>query len=79
MLQWRGSVSVLFSGTHYFWFSPSEETPGGTTLVQGEDVGGLLAFLLGPTWIFGRKALENFEALNRDLKLVAEVATRSLY
>ncbi|KAK8071199.1 hypothetical protein PG997_011402 [Apiospora hydei] len=73
--QWLGSVPVLFWGKHQFYFTPSQDTPGGTTLIQREDFGGLLAFVVGPTWSFGQKSFQNFKTLNRDLKIAAESAT----
>ncbi|RYP26548.1 hypothetical protein DL768_011688 [Monosporascus sp. mg162] len=70
--QWLGSVPVLFHGAHQFHFSHSQETPGGTTLVQKEDFTGLLAFMMRPGWRMEKQSRENFNALNRDLKAAAE-------
>ncbi|KAI1385653.1 uncharacterized protein F4822DRAFT_413813 [Hypoxylon trugodes] len=72
--QWLGSVPLLLGGKHEFYFSQSQETPGGTTLIQKEDFTGLLAFLTGPKWSFGKTSIHNFETLNKDLKTAAEAA-----
>ncbi|KAI0008852.1 hypothetical protein F4779DRAFT_585534 [Xylariaceae sp. FL0662B] len=72
--QWLGGVPVLFYGKHQFYFSHSQDTPGGTTLIQREDFSGPLAFLAGPTWSIGKTSRQNFETLSRDLKMAAEAA-----
>ncbi|KAH8660547.1 hypothetical protein BX600DRAFT_438760 [Xylariales sp. PMI_506] len=74
--QWDGSIPGLFSGTHHFYFNPSKVTPGGTTLVQGENFRGLLAFLMSPTWSFSKNTLAEFETLNVDLKAEVEKTSR---
>jgi hypothetical protein len=37
-LKWQGSIPYIFTGEHYFRFEESEESPGGTKFVQGEDL-----------------------------------------
>ncbi|KAF2786101.1 hypothetical protein K505DRAFT_260652 [Melanomma pulvis-pyrius CBS 109.77] len=68
---WRASFGGIVSGTHMFHFTPSQRNPGGTTLTQKEDFGGLLSFLVGA--LFSPAKLQiDFEANNKDLKAVAE-------
>jgi hypothetical protein len=64
----------MLLGTHQFHFSPSQKTPGGTTLVQQEDFTGPLAVLFRPGWSMGTQTQGNFEAFNRDLKAAVEKA-----
>ncbi|VUC26700.1 unnamed protein product [Clonostachys rosea] len=70
--QWYGSAPFLFSGKHQFFFSPSQETPGGTTLIQREEFNGLLAHQIEPSWAFGKQTRDNFQTFNQDVKAEAE-------
>jgi len=70
--QWRGSLYGFFVGVHQFHFTPSETAPGNTTLVQKEDFGGPLSFLVRPGWSLAKQTQANFEVFNKDLKAAAE-------
>lgn len=43
--QWKGSFHRLLVGHRRFFFKESNKNPGGTTLVQNEDIRGPLAFM----------------------------------
>lgn len=70
--RWVGSLPWIFTGEHFFRFEASTKTPGGTTLKQGETFTGALSFLVGPTWSFGKKTVDQFESFNESLKKRAE-------
>ncbi|KXJ86520.1 hypothetical protein Micbo1qcDRAFT_168325 [Microdochium bolleyi] len=48
--KWKGSLFGVGSGVHQFHFNASEEHPGGTTFVQGEDFEGIAITLSSPWW-----------------------------
>ena len=62
-LEWTGHIPLLFTGRHFFELSPEG---GGTRLVHGEDLSGLIPLL------FSAERLERqrlaYEALNRALE-----------
>lgn len=69
--KWAGklwNIPGLFNGDHYFKFTPSTKTPGGTTFVQGEDFSGILTFLMAEWSSFRASTVKGFEAFNQDLK-----------
>ncbi|CRK33793.1 hypothetical protein BN1708_006162 [Verticillium longisporum] len=68
---WVGSIPPLLWGTHHFLFTPSTETPGGTTFVQREDFEGLLAVPFWP-WRHSFKPSEPWARFNAGLKREAE-------
>lgn len=72
LFKWSGNLPIIFRGDHAFAFTPSAVTPGHTTLVQGEEFTGLLAFTQGQSWSMGRSTKANFEAFNRDIKARVE-------
>jgi hypothetical protein len=45
---------------------------GNTTLVQKEDFGGLLAFLVSPGWSMAKQTQANFEDFNVRIKEAVE-------
>ncbi|KXH55380.1 hypothetical protein CSAL01_11314 [Colletotrichum salicis] len=71
-LQWVGSIPLLFTGKHEFWFNPSEQNSGGTKFIQVEEFRGLLAFLMAPRWGFRQKTLVGWNQFNEDLKKEVE-------
>ncbi|KAI1618933.1 hypothetical protein EDD36DRAFT_45546 [Exophiala viscosa] len=75
--QWLGSLPVLFSGKHEFHFSPSNEHPGGTRVVQLENFTGLLAFLMSPGWSMRQSTLDKWDAFFVDLKKEVEKSSTS--
>lgn len=66
--RWTGSPYGLFVGEHSFQFEPSVKTPGGTRLVQKEEISGLLSFIFREGWAMERKMKAGFEGFNEDLK-----------
>jgi hypothetical protein len=74
---WRGSFYGLVIGEHIFQFLDSEENPGGTKLIQTEDITGVLQFLFAPWWPewlggINKKSTNSFNELNSNLKEWAE-------
>lgn len=74
---WRGSLYGLIVGRHIFQFLESETNPGGTKLIQTEDVSGLLQFLFAPWWPewlggINKMSTDKFNELNGHLKERAE-------
>ncbi|CAI6098788.1 unnamed protein product [Clonostachys chloroleuca] len=78
LLEWNGGPRMIFNGTHSFIFSYSRENPSGTTFIQSEVFTGLLAFLVGQNWEFGRQSLGHFQVLSQDLKTAAEQQANGL-
>ncbi|KAF9876379.1 activator of hsp90 atpase 1 family protein [Colletotrichum karsti] len=72
LFKWDGSIPLLFSGQHSFYFKPSDKTPGGTTWVQVEDFSGLLAFLMKPVFGFTKTTLKNWREFDEDIKKESE-------
>lgn len=77
VFSWSGSFYGLIVGRHIFQFLESEMNPGGTRLVQTEDISGPLQFLFEPwwpEWLGGieRVATNKFNELNGHLKERAE-------
>lgn len=72
MFQWEGRLPLVFSGAHRFEFRPSTTTPGGTTLIQGENFRGLLAFLMKEGWSTTTQTKANFTGFNEKIKARAE-------
>jgi hypothetical protein len=72
--QWAGGLPVpgLMSGVHQFHFQPSQETPGGTTLVHKEDFSGMLSFVTKENWKLGAQAKADMEEFNHDIKGATE-------
>ncbi len=62
-LEWVGRVPLLFRGRHVFTLEPE---PGGTRLVHGEDLSGLMPWSLGAARI-ARDFTPGYEALNAAL------------
>ena len=49
---WKGSVMLgAFAGEHYFDFSKSTVTPGGTTFVHGENYNGWMTWMFDDWWL----------------------------
>ncbi|WYZ45978.1 hypothetical protein EsH8_IX_000203 [Colletotrichum jinshuiense] len=69
---WEGSIPVLFTGAHQFYFKPSEQNPGGTKFIQIEVFRGLLSFLMAPMWGLRQKTLVGWNEFNADLKKEVE-------
>jgi hypothetical protein len=64
-------------GEHAFQFLESETNPGGTKMIQTEDITGVLQFLFAPwfsEWLGGinKMSLDRFNLLNGNLKEGAE-------
>jgi hypothetical protein len=77
VFKWSGSIPLLFGGDHSFHFTPSKETPGGTTFTQEESFYGALGFLMGDGLMarkmgMGEKTLEGWEGFNQDFKVWCE-------
>jgi hypothetical protein len=71
--EWRGRfMGVLLIGQRRFFFKKSEKTPGGTTLVQNEDIKGALAFLFKKNEGQGKIAREAMAQFNAEIKARAE-------
>ncbi|KAK4039756.1 hypothetical protein C8A01DRAFT_46859 [Parachaetomium inaequale] len=71
--EWRGRfMGVLLIGQRRFFFKKSEKTPGGTTLVQNEDIKGALAFLFKKNEGQGKIAREAMAQFNQEIKARAE-------
>ncbi len=58
-LEWVGRIPVLFTGRHFFELSPSD---GGTELVHGEDLSGLVPMTFSEARIERQKAA--YQAMN---------------
>ncbi|KAI9151436.1 hypothetical protein HJFPF1_08638 [Paramyrothecium foliicola] len=74
--KWEGSFFGLGSGVHQFHFTPSEENPGGTTFVQGEDFRGILITLSSPWWKSKEFDMSPWDKFNSCLKQEVEKAGR---
>jgi hypothetical protein len=71
--QWRGRFGgILLVGHRRFYFKKSEKTPGGTTLLQEEDIDGLLAFMFKRDSGQGKIARDAMEKFNIEIKARAE-------
>ncbi|KAH6853169.1 hypothetical protein B0I37DRAFT_304524 [Chaetomium sp. MPI-CAGE-AT-0009] len=67
--EWRGRFGiVLLVGHRRFFLKKSEKTPGGTTLVQNEDIKGLLAFLFRKNEGHGKDMRDSMTKFNEQLK-----------
>jgi hypothetical protein len=73
---WVGSIPILIYGKHQFDFTPSEQTPRGTTFVNKEEFSGALVVLFKPFLGTLGGSSENFDTLNRELKEAAESKAR---
>ncbi|KAF7551936.1 hypothetical protein G7Z17_g4670 [Cylindrodendrum hubeiense] len=73
---WEGSLSVIITGKHWFYFSPSKENPGGTTFIQSEKFTGLLTALLWPWRNKKYEPSENWKTFNAALKKEAEKSSQ---
>jgi hypothetical protein len=62
-LEWVGRVPLLFRGRHFFELSPER---GGTRLIHGEDLSGLIPVLFSASRIERQKG--SYEAMNRALE-----------
>lgn len=60
------------SGIHQFHFTPSEENPGATTFVQGEDFQGIAVTLSQPWWKGRTFDMGPWDKFNACLKAEAE-------
>ncbi|KAF3048576.1 hypothetical protein E8E11_006356 [Didymella keratinophila] len=74
---WTGSLPLIFTGTHSFYWTPSQTTPGGTTFTQEEVFSGLLGGLYGEGAIaksmgMKEKTRLGWEEFNGDLKRAVE-------
>ncbi|KAF2627272.1 hypothetical protein BU25DRAFT_368125 [Macroventuria anomochaeta] len=75
---WTGSLPFIFTGTHSFYFSPSDTTPNGTTFTQEEFFSGVLGYALMGDNVVGRavgmkeKTQKGWIRFNEDLKRVLE-------
>lgn len=74
---WTGSLPLLFTGTHSFYWTPSRVTPGGTTFTQEEVFSGLLGGLYGEGWVarsvgVKEKTKLGWEGFNGELKRAVE-------
>jgi hypothetical protein len=77
VFSWRGSFYGLVIGEHIFQFLESETNPGGTKMIQTEDITGVMQFLFAPwfpEWLGGinKVSLDRFNLLNGNLKERAE-------
>lgn len=78
MFAWTGSLPFIFTGTHSFYWTPSQTTPGGTTFTQEEKFTGLLGGLLYGEGVLARsagmkeKTRKGWEGFNADLKKAVE-------
>ena len=71
-LEWVGRIPLLFTGRHFFELSPSD---GGTELVHGEDLSGLIPMTFSAARMERHKSA--YEAMNRALEgRVAEMVPR---
>jgi hypothetical protein len=67
----------MFIGEHIFRFEPSTKIQGGTTFVHEEKFTGLLAFIMGDSFVarligIRESTKGGFERYNRDLKTWCE-------
>ena len=62
-LEWVGRIPLLFTGRHFFHLTPSE---GGTELLHGEDLAGLIPLAFSSARIARQRAA--YEAMNRALE-----------
>lgn len=62
-LEWAGHIPALFTGKHFFELSPES---GGTRLLHGEDLSGLIPMLF-PAGRIGRQKAA-YEAMNHALE-----------
>lgn len=81
VFSWTGSLPFIFTGTHAFYWTPSQTTPGGTTFTQEEVFSGLLGGLYGEGAIarsvgVKEKTRRGWEGFNADLKRAVETAQR---
>jgi hypothetical protein len=73
-LEWVGRTPLLFTGRHFFELIPS----GGTELVHGEDLSGLVPMTFSRRRIERQKAA--YQAMNAALAdRVREIAAETLY
>ena len=71
-LEWVGRIPLLFTGRHFFELRPSD---GGTELLHGEDLSGVIPMTFSSARIKRQKAA--YEAMNRALeKRVREMVPR---
>ncbi|KAH8598541.1 hypothetical protein B0O99DRAFT_591801 [Bisporella sp. PMI_857] len=73
---WRASIPYIFTGTHYFKFTPSA-TPGHTTFIQVEYFTGALGWMMGDSLVAKLVGMREgtrvrWEAFNKDLKAEME-------
>ncbi|CZT16474.1 uncharacterized protein RCC_02317 [Ramularia collo-cygni] len=70
---WRGGITGLFHGDHFFKFLPSKENPGGTTLVNEEVYFGPLVWVIQKvSSTLDNHTGENYMILNKDFKARVE-------
>ncbi len=62
-LEWVGRIPMLFTGRHFFGLAPDE---GGTNLLHGEDLSGLIPLTFSSDRIARQKAA--YEAMNLALE-----------
>lgn len=70
-------MPLLFTGTHSFYWTPSQTTPGATTFTQEEVFSGLLGGLYGDGVVAKRVGMKEktrvwWEEFNGDLKKAVE-------
>jgi hypothetical protein len=70
---WTGSIPLLFTGTHSFYFEPSTSIHGGTKFIQEEVFSGALGFLMGGNVVakqigLSEKTRKGWEEYNKNLK-----------
>ncbi|KAH6651342.1 hypothetical protein F5144DRAFT_609114 [Chaetomium tenue] len=71
--EWRGRFGIiLLVGHRRFFLKKSETIPGGTTLMQNEDIKGLLAFLFKKNEGHGKDAREAMTKFTEQLKARVE-------
>jgi hypothetical protein len=71
-LEWFGRIPLLFTGRHFFEL---EENDGGTRLIHGEDLSGLIPMLFSAERVQRQKAA--YEQMNLALeRRLAELTSR---
>ncbi|KAI9639749.1 uncharacterized protein MKK02DRAFT_40073 [Dioszegia hungarica] len=69
LFSWIASLPFIFTGQHYFHFTPDATDANKTLFVQTETFTGLLDFTSA---FFGAKTVANWKRVNEELKVAAE-------
>lgn len=76
--RWLGSTLMgALASEHFFRFEPSQQMPGSTLLVHGEELSRLMDVMMNPPFPFGKKTQDGFAGFSRDLKAHVESRERA--